>query len=142
MSTVPVRRIDDSWKLMIVALQKKRDWNGIEYNGKDSDTYKQITSWCDVTKDLVHVENGIKATKNGIMYDVASGSFIHGNWEGYVDFAFGNVFPKEISRHVQIQTDIEFVHEETFPFDILDALERAGAISKRIDVPVNLVRQN
>lgn len=142
MATVPVRRIDDSWKLMIVALQKARDWKGIEYSGKDSDMYKTITKWCDVTKDLVPVDNGIKATSNGIMYDVASSSFVHGVWEGSVDFAFDNVSPAEISRHIQIQTDVEFVHEETFPFEILDDLERAGAISKRIDVPINLVRQN
>lgn len=147
-TTVNLRELKDTRLVLDALIKNDPKCKYITYNGPDSDSYKTITSWCDITKDLYKVSDNDKynnmyklssllATHNGILYDPSTKSFVELSDEFYDNGVYPNmsaIYPKEFSDLINPDFDGAVYLESMFPKELLEELEEAQAISKRIEI--------
>jgi hypothetical protein len=144
-TTVNLRELKDSALFLDALIKNDSKSKYIIYNGPDSDSYKTITTWCDITKDLYKVSdngNGYKlvsllVTHSGILYDPSTKSFVGLSDEFYDNGIYPNMsafYPKEFSDLINPDFDGAVFLESMFPKELLEKLKEIQAIGKRFDI--------
>lgn len=106
--------------------------NWIERYGKTTETYRDITTWCDVKKDLKPYDD-LMMTHNGILYDPKDDCFLQINDEVFVSFDFSSVLPKQLGCVVEVDSD--FIRASSLPEEYWSDLFELGVIGEIFEVP-------
>jgi hypothetical protein len=135
MDNIYIRELKDPLMLIAILVEQKHN-NYLEYSNITTETYKTITTWCNICTDLKPFKNTtLKQTYNGILFDPESKSFMDLKddiWD--YEITLENIYPKELTKHMEIKLNNSFLKEIAFPQNLLNILEMNEAIGKRISV--------
>lgn len=79
---IKVRKLKRDDILLLWLLEKKPDSDFLEYEESSSETYRAITQWCSIQKDLKEIDSPILRgivlqTQNRIFYDTRKKAFVN-----------------------------------------------------------------
>ena len=114
----------------------------LDYNGKDTDTYKTVSKWCNVKTDLKEDKDENLRTDNGILYDPNKDAFVSLN-EVHLQYIFiSNIIMKYIPQLKLENKDygeFDIISSYYFKPDILSNLIDKGYLSKPLDLQKELL---
>lgn len=143
---VNVREIISNSYLLAYMVIYYPDHKSICYKGPGTKTYRAITDWCNIEKDLREFRTILSPTDrflqtvNGILYDKVTKCFIRENLTysiKKVNFSFDNILPETLSDSINIEFSVYY--ESDFPEKSLEVLEEIGAIGPQIKISSLLI---
>lgn len=143
---VNVREIISNSHLLAYMVIYHPDHKSICYKGPGTKTYRAITDWCNIEKDLREFTTILSPTDrflqtvNGILYDKVTKCFIRENLTyniNTVNFSFDNILPETLSDSINIEFSVYY--ESDFPENSLKTLEEIGAIGPQIKISSLLI---
>ena len=138
-NTKELRELKDESLFVSILIKKYPNHKYISYRDQNSSSYKTITTWCNIDKDLRTIpKSHLLTTHNGLLYDKDSKSFIEISealYDKCVHPCLSNIYPQDyLNLITEVEADCNVFLESDIPQELIEEMEEIGAIGPRMTV--------